>query len=69
MEWNSDTIRALRKSLELSQEEFAERLRVSFETVKKWEAKPSRMAVERLDDFAKEVGYNPISQDRSEKLK
>lgn len=62
MEWNSDTIRELRSSLGISQEEFAKRLGVGFETVKKWEAKPSAMAVEKLDSFAEKIGYTKKSK-------
>ncbi|MBL8512262.1 MAG: type I restriction-modification system subunit M N-terminal domain-containing protein, partial [Betaproteobacteria bacterium] len=54
-----DEIRALRNHLELTQEQFAERLGVAFTTVNRWEgggSKPQRAALEVLEQMRQEAG-------------
>lgn len=53
-----ESIKSLRQSLGLSQEELAERLGVSFSTVNRWERghrSPTRLALMRLDALAREA--------------
>lgn len=52
MTWDANTIKCLRQSLGLSQEQFARKLEVTVSTVNRWErdhAKPSRLASLRLE--------------------
>ena len=47
-------MKSVRKQLELSQEDLARELGVSFATVNRWEngkVKPSKLATARFDDF------------------
>ena len=49
-----DLVKSVRKQLELSQEDLARELGVSFATVNRWEngkVKPSKLAKARLDEF------------------
>lgn len=55
----SDLVRNLRQELGLTQEKFAAKLGVTFPTVNRWEnkrAKPSPLAVEKLEVMAKRLG-------------
>jgi DNA-binding transcriptional regulator YiaG len=55
VEKESDRIRSLREALQLTQEEFARELGVSFTTVSRWEnghGKPSRLAQRQLQELA-----------------
>ena len=52
---NGRQIKELRKSLRLTQEEFAHRLGVTLCTVNRWEnnkSVPSRLALRQLENFA-----------------
>ena len=54
---NGEQIKELRKSLRLTQEEFAHRLGVTLCTVNRWEnnkSVPSRLALRQLEHFATE---------------
>ena len=54
---NGEQIKELRKSLSLTQEEFAHRLGVTLCTVNRWEnnkSEPSRLALRQLENFAVE---------------
>jgi putative transcriptional regulator len=54
---NGEQIRELRKSLKLTQEEFAHRLGVTLCTVNRWEnnkSEPSRLALRQLENFTTE---------------
>ncbi|MGL4503666.1 MAG: helix-turn-helix domain-containing protein [Planktothrix sp.] len=54
-----ELVRALRKRLNLSQEKFAARLKVSFQTVNRWErghAKPSPMAMTLIELQLRQMG-------------
>ena len=54
-------IRSIRAKLNLTQEQLAERLGVSFATVNRWEgglAKPQRAALEVIDALAREAGID-----------
>ena len=51
---NGEQIKELRKSLQLTQEEFAHRLGVTLCTVNRWEnnkSVPSRLALRQLENF------------------
>jgi DNA-binding transcriptional regulator YiaG len=55
-------IKALRKHLDLTQEEFAHEVGVTFATVNRWEngkSKPSRLAVRALRQMQAEAGISP----------
>ena len=55
----SSLIKELRKRLSLSQERFAAKLGVSFQTVSRWErkkAKPSLLGLKQLEDFIRNLG-------------
>ncbi|KAM3106816.1 helix-turn-helix domain-containing protein [Phormidesmis sp. 146-33] len=55
----SDLIRDLRKRLNLTQEQFASRLGITFATVNRWERKksrPSSLAQKLLLDLIKQMG-------------
>lgn len=57
-----ETLRSLRQQLNLTQEELAERLGVSFTTVNRWEGganAPQREARERIEALAREAGIQP----------
>jgi type I restriction enzyme M protein len=63
------TLRAIRAQLDLTQEQLAERLGVSFATVNRWEgglSKPQRAAREAILALAREVGAVEIPGDGSE---
>jgi putative transcriptional regulator len=50
----SSTLKEIRKQLEISQEDLARKLDVSFSTVNRWEngkSEPSKMGKKRLDSF------------------
>jgi len=54
--YDAETIKALRAKTGLTQEKFAERLKVSTATVRKWEqgkARPSMLAKRQLDRLTK----------------
>jgi type I restriction enzyme M protein len=54
-------LRAIRATAELTQEQLADRLRVSFATVNRWEGgqtKPQRSALEAIQELAAEVGVD-----------
>lgn len=51
-------VKNIRKQLEMSQEELAHALGVSFATVNRWEngkTKPSKLARRQFDDFCKKM--------------
>ena len=51
---NSKTIKTLRKSVKMTQQDLADALNISISTVSKWECgvvKPSRMAKDKLEAF------------------
>jgi len=53
----SDTVRLIRKRLDLSQEQLARELNISFSTVNRWEKgknQPSQMAIEIFRQFCKD---------------
>ena len=55
-----ESIRALRQQLQLSQEEFAAQLGVSYRSVNRWEnghATPSRMALKLIQDLSCRVEH------------
>lgn len=61
---NGEQIKELRKSLSLTQEEFAHRLGVTLCTVNRWEnnkSEPSRLALRQLEHFASEEQSNEES--------
>ena len=48
------TVKKVRESLGLSQEELARELDISFETINRWEnrkTKPSKLAIKQFDSF------------------
>jgi putative transcriptional regulator len=50
----SDSVKELRKQLNLSQEELARKLDISFSTISRWEngkSSPSKLAKKQLDTF------------------
>ncbi|MFA6731067.1 MAG: helix-turn-helix transcriptional regulator [Candidatus Izemoplasmatales bacterium] len=52
---------AIRKELNVSQEQLARDLNVSFTTLNRWEnnrSKPSRLAMMRITDYCKEKGVS-----------
>ena len=56
---DSKAIKELRKSLRLTQKEFAARLKVDVITVSRWERgeqRPSKLALKQLGRLAKKVG-------------
>ena len=56
------TLRAIRSKLDLSQEQLAERLGVSFATVNRWECGanlPQKAALEVIAALAQEAGLSP----------
>ena len=65
------TLRALRASLDLTQEQLAERLGVAFATVNRWEggaSKPQKAAQEAIAALAAEVGLDAetVAEDPAE---
>jgi DNA-binding transcriptional regulator YiaG len=60
--WTGKQIKGLRVRLELTQEEFANAVGVTFSTVNRWEnehARPSRLAVRWLDRAERELDVPP----------
>lgn len=52
-------VRALRKSLGITQEKLAQKLGVSFPTINRWEngrSKPSPLALKQIEDLLKDLG-------------
>jgi type I restriction enzyme M protein len=63
------TLRAIRARLDLTQEQLAERLGVSFATVNRWEgggSKPQRAAQEAILALAREAGVEEAAEDAPE---
>ena len=63
------TLRAIRAKLDLTQEQLAERLGVSFATVNRWEggaSKPQRAAQEAILALAREAGVEEVAEDTPE---
>jgi len=63
------TLRAIRAKLDLTQEQLAERLGVSFATVNRWEgggSKPQRAAQEAILALAREAGVEDAAEDAQE---
>ncbi|WP_026608637.1 N-6 DNA methylase [Methylocaldum szegediense] len=63
------TLRAIRAKLDLTQEQLAERLGVSFATVNRWEGgdtKPQRAAQEAIMALAREAGVEEAAEDAPE---
>src|SRR5690606_36708218 len=63
------TLRAIRAKLDLTQEQLAERLGVSFATVNRWEgggSKPQRAAQEAILALARETGVEEAAEDAPE---
>ena len=63
------TLRAIRAKLDLTQEQLAERLGVSFATVNRWEGggtKPQRAAQEAILALAREAGVEEAAEDAPE---
>lgn len=63
------TLRAIRAKLDLTQEQLAERLGVSFATVNRWEgggSKPQRAAQEAILALAREAGVEEAAEDAPE---
>lgn len=63
------TLRAIRAKLDLTQEQLAEKLGVSFATVNRWEgglAKPQRAAQEAILALAREAGVEEAAEDAQE---
>jgi type I restriction enzyme M protein len=63
------TLRAIRAKLDLTQEQLAERLGVSFATVNRWEgggSKPQRAAQEAILALAREAGVEKAAEDAPE---
>src|SRR6266511_2628325 len=61
-------LRAVRASLNLTQEQLAERLGVSFATVNRWEGgdtQPQRAAVEAIITLAREAGVDEAGDTKS----
>lgn len=59
---HSSTLRAIRTKLNLTQEQLAERLGVSFATVNRWEGgstKPQKAALKAIEALASETGVDP----------
>lgn len=59
--WKPEQIIALRKKLELTQEELARKLNTTFSTISRWEngwSEPSNMAVGLLEQLNKEKGHD-----------
>lgn len=57
----SDLVRELRQRLELTQEQFASELGVTFTTINRWEnrhSKPSKMAMMLIEKKVRELGEN-----------
>lgn len=57
-------IKALRKKLEISQEMFAHRIGVSFQSVNRWErglSKPSRLALEKIKSLEESIDGDKLS--------
>ncbi len=55
----ADLIREIRRRLNVSQEKLAQRLKVSFPTINRWEnsrAKPSPLALKQIEDLARGLG-------------
>lgn len=55
----SDLVRELRQRLELTQEQFASQLGVTFTTINRWEnrhSKPSKMALMLIEGKVRELG-------------
>ncbi len=62
-------IRNIRLRMNMSQEDFARELGVSFATINRWETgknKPSRMAVATLEKFCIQNGLNDLLQGGNE---
>lgn len=58
-------LRTIRSELDLTQEQLAERLGVSFATVNRWEGgvtKPQKAAREAISDLAAKAGFNPLER-------
>ncbi len=65
----ADTLRAIRAKLDLTQEQLAERLGVSFATVNRWEGganRPQKAAQETILALAAEAGIEPESEASAE---
>lgn len=65
----ADTLRAIRAKLDLTQEQLAERLGVSFATVNRWEGganRPQKAAQETILALAAEAGIEPESEARAD---
>lgn len=59
----SETIKAIRNELKMSQTDFAEAVHVSFSTVNRWENNkviPNRMARALIIDFCEKNGVNEL---------
>ena len=59
----SETIKAIRNELKMSQTDFAEAVHVSFSTVNRWENNkviPNRMARARIIDFCEKNGVSEL---------
>ena len=57
---SASLVRDLRKTMGISQEKLAQRLRVSFPTVNRWEngrSKPSPLALKQIEDLLKDLGH------------
>lgn len=62
-------IRNMRLNMNMSQEDLAKELGVSFATINRWETgknKPSRMAVATLEKFCLQHGLNDLLQGGNE---
>ncbi len=58
---SASLVRDLRKTLGITQEKLAQRLRVSFPTVNRWEngrSKPSPLAMNQIEELIRELGDN-----------
>ena len=59
----SETIKAIRNELKMTQTDFAEAVHVSFSTVNRWESNkvvPNRMARALIIDFCEKNGVNEL---------
>lgn len=59
----ADLVREIRLRLDLTQEEFASKLGVTFPTVNRWEnrrSKPSRMALKLIEGMVQQMGAKDL---------